>query len=56
MQEVHYSEKPILDCFHKGALVRSAGDVVVIAPPYIVEKQHIDTLVNTLAGSIRKHA
>ena len=45
-----------LDCFHKGALVRPAGDVLVIAPPYIVEKSHIDTLVNTLADSIRKHA
>jgi beta-alanine--pyruvate transaminase len=28
----------------------------VIAPPYIVERQHIDTLVNTLADSIRRHA
>jgi beta-alanine--pyruvate transaminase len=44
------------ECFAKGALVRPAGDVVVIAPPYIVEKQHIDKLVNTLADSIRKHA
>ena len=45
-----------IDCFHKGALVRPAGDVLVIAPPYIVEKSHIDTLVNTLADSIRAHA
>ena len=45
-----------LDCFHKGALVRPAGDVLVIAPPYIVEKSHIDTLVNTLADSIKAHA
>ncbi|MDB5873600.1 MAG: aspartate aminotransferase family protein, partial [Ramlibacter sp.] len=45
-----------IDCFHNGALVRPAGDVLVIAPPYIVEKSHIDTLVNTLADSIRKHA
>ncbi len=45
-----------LDCFHKGALVRAAGDVLVIAPPYIVEKSHIDTLVNTLADAIKAHA
>jgi beta-alanine--pyruvate transaminase len=45
-----------LDCFHKGSLVRSAGDTLVIAPPYIVEKSQIETLVNTLADSIRKHA
>src|SRR4029079_7480815 len=45
-----------IDCFNNGALVRPAGDVLVIAPPYIVEKSHIDTLVNTLADSIRKNA
>ena len=27
-----------MDCFHNGALVRPAGDNMVIAPPYIVEK------------------
>ena len=40
----------------KGSLVRPAGDVLVIAPAYVVEKQHIDQLVNTLADSIRAHA
>jgi beta-alanine--pyruvate transaminase len=45
-----------LDCFKNGALVRPAGDVLVIAPPYIVEKSHIDTLVNTLADSIKRNA
>ncbi|MEO7548080.1 MAG: aminotransferase class III-fold pyridoxal phosphate-dependent enzyme, partial [Ramlibacter sp.] len=45
-----------MDCFKKGALVRAAGDVLVIAPPYIVEKSHIDTLVNTLADSIKANA
>lgn len=45
-----------VDCFHRGALVRPAGDVIVLAPPYIVEKSHIDTLVGTLADAIRKFA
>jgi beta-alanine--pyruvate transaminase len=45
-----------LDCFKRGALVRPAGDTVVIAPPYIVERGHIDQLVNTLADSIKRHA
>jgi beta-alanine--pyruvate transaminase len=45
-----------IDCFKKGALARPAGDVLVIAPPYIVEKQHIDQLVNTLADAIRRAA
>ncbi len=45
-----------VDCFKKGTLVRPAADVVVIAPPYIVEKSHIDRMVNTLADSIKAHA
>jgi beta-alanine--pyruvate transaminase len=45
-----------LDCFHHGALVRPAGDVLVLAPPFIVEKSHIDVLVGTLADAIRRHA
>ena len=43
-------------CFHKGVLVRPAGDSVVLAPPYIVESSHIDQMVNTLAEAIRRHA
>jgi beta-alanine--pyruvate transaminase len=45
-----------MDCFHKGFLVRPAGDNVVLAPPYIVEKSHIEQLVGALAESIRKLA
>ncbi|MEY3117263.1 MAG: hypothetical protein RL629_1082, partial [Pseudomonadota bacterium] len=29
---------------------------LVLCPPYIVEKEHIDKMVNVLADSIRKHA
>ena len=43
-------------CFHKGVLVRPAGDSVVLAPPYIVESSHIDQMINTLAEAIRRHA
>jgi beta-alanine--pyruvate transaminase len=45
-----------LDCFHQGVLVRAAGENLVLCPPYIVEKEHIDKMVNVLADSIRKHA
>ena len=44
------------ECFGNGALVRAAGDVLVIAPSFIVEKSHIDKLVNTLADAITNHA
>ncbi len=45
-----------MECFHKGIMVRPAGETLVLAPPYIVEKSHIDELVGTLAAAIKKHA
>lgn len=45
-----------IECYHKGALVRPAGENLVLAPPYIVEKAQIEQLVGTLADAIRKHA
>ena len=45
-----------MDCFHRGVLVRNAGENLVFAPPYIVEKSHIDTMVNALADAIKRNA
>ena len=45
-----------MDCFHKGSLVRPAGDNLVLAPPYIVEKSQIEQLVGTLADAIQRSA
>ncbi|MFY8126255.1 MAG: aminotransferase class III-fold pyridoxal phosphate-dependent enzyme [Hydrogenophaga sp.] len=45
-----------MDCFHRGVLVRNAGENLVFAPPYIVEKSHIDTMVNVLADAIKRQA
>ncbi len=45
-----------LDCFQRGVLVRNAGDVLVLAPPFIVEREHIETMVSVLADAIRRHA
>jgi beta-alanine--pyruvate transaminase len=36
--------------------VRSAGDNLVFAPPYIVEKAHIETMVSVLADAIKNQA
>ncbi len=44
-----------LDCYHQGVLVRPAGENIVLCPPFIVEKSHIDQMVGTLAASIKKH-
>ena len=45
-----------MECFHHGVLVRPAADNIVVCPPYIVEKEHIDRIVNVVADAIRKHA
>jgi beta-alanine--pyruvate transaminase len=43
-----------LDCWERGVLVRMAGDVIALSPPLIVEKQHIDRIVSTLADAIKR--
>ena len=45
-----------MECYHHGVLVRPAADNIVICPPYIVEKEHIDRIVNVVADAIRKNA
>ena len=45
-----------LDCYKHGVLVRNAGENLVFAPPFIVEKAHIETMVGVLADAIRRHA
>ncbi|MFO1269002.1 MAG: aspartate aminotransferase family protein [Rubrivivax sp.] len=45
-----------LDCWDKGVLVRTTGDIVALSPPLIVEKKHIDQIVETLRGAIRRAA
>lgn len=45
-----------MDCYHRGVLVRNAGENLVFAPPFIVEASHIDQMVGVLADSIKRHA
>ena len=45
-----------MTCFHHGVMVRSAGDNIVVCPSFIVEKEHIERIVNVLADAIRQHA
>jgi beta-alanine--pyruvate transaminase len=43
--------------FHEGHLLtRVTGDVIALSPPLIVEKDHIDRIVNVLADTIRTTA
>jgi beta-alanine--pyruvate transaminase len=43
-----------LDCWEHGLLVRTTGDTVALSPPLIIENQHIDQIVGTLAAAIKR--
>jgi len=45
-----------LDCYDKGALVRTTGDIIALSPPLIIERSHIDQLIDILGGAIRRAA
>ena len=36
-----------LDCFERGVLIRTTGDIIALSPPLIVEKSHIDQAIST---------
>ena len=39
-------------CLERGLIVRPVGSVIILSPPLTLEKEHIDTIVNTLLESI----
>jgi beta-alanine--pyruvate transaminase len=43
-----------LDCFQNGVLVRPAGDALAFSPPLVIEKAHVDRMVETLGAAIRR--
>jgi len=45
-----------LDCYDKGVMLRTTGDTVALSPPLIVDSEHIQTMVDTLRGAIRRAA
>ncbi len=45
-----------LECLKHGVLVRSAGDNLVLAPAYVVEKAQIEQMVDMLAQAIKRQA
>jgi beta-alanine--pyruvate transaminase len=45
-----------LDCWEQGVMVRTTGDTVALSPPLIIEKQHIDRIVDVLGKAIKKNA
>ncbi|PWR03447.1 aspartate aminotransferase family protein [Meridianimarinicoccus roseus] len=45
-----------LDCYEKGVMIRTTGDIIAMSPPLIIERSHIDQLFGTLADVLRKLA
>lgn len=45
-----------MDCYHRGVLVRPAGENLVLAPAYVVQDADIEQMVGTLADAIKRHA
>jgi beta-alanine--pyruvate transaminase len=39
-------------CFDNGLLVRATGDIIALSPPLIVEKDHIDQIVNIISDQL----
>ncbi len=42
-----------LKCYEKGVLVRSQGETIVLTPPLIAEKKHVDEIVGTLGDVLK---
>ncbi len=43
-------------CFDAGLLIRSTGDIVALSPPLIIERAHVDRIVETLSDAILAEA
>jgi beta-alanine--pyruvate transaminase len=43
-----------LECFEKGLLIRTTGDIIALSPPLIISKTHIDEIFDTLTNVIKK--
>lgn len=42
-----------LKCYDKGLLVRTTGDIIALSPPLIVDKPHIDFMIDTVGEVLR---
>ncbi|MDM4765378.1 aspartate aminotransferase family protein [Pelomonas sp. SE-A7] len=45
-----------LDCWEKGLLIRTTGDTIALSPPLIIERSHIDQIIDTLRGALKRAA
>lgn len=45
-----------LESYERNLLIRTTGDIIALSPPLIVEKTHIDQLIDTLSGVLKDAA
>ncbi|MFG6439429.1 aspartate aminotransferase family protein [Roseateles sp. LKC17W] len=45
-----------LDCWEQGLLIRTTGDTIALSPPLIIESSHIERIIDTLRGALRRAA
>ncbi|MDP1901981.1 MAG: aspartate aminotransferase family protein [Rubrivivax sp.] len=45
-----------LDCYERGLLLRTTGDIIALSPPLIIERSQIDQIVETVRGALRRVA
>lgn len=43
-----------LDAYEHGLLMRTTGDTIALSPPLIIEKSHIDEIVDILGGVLKR--
>lgn len=41
-------------CYEKGLLTRSTGDIIALSPPLIIEKHHIDQIIEMLTDILKE--
>jgi beta-alanine--pyruvate transaminase len=43
-----------VDCYERGLLIRTTGDIIALSPPLILDKGHIDRMVGILGEVLRE--
>ena len=43
-----------LRCYEKGLLIRTTGDIIALSPPLIIEKHHIDQMIEMLTDILKE--
>jgi beta-alanine--pyruvate transaminase len=45
-----------LDCYEQGVLLRTTGDIIAFSPPLIIEREHIDRIIESVRTALRRLA